>query len=128
MDFSADPMRLMLTKILFFCIPLRGARPPEHLVFGEGGTVVPRDGSLRGLASIRVYALDRADLRAHRAQAQDAAPALLLMAVSKVVLKQDSNAVRALIAGLREGRHDYSVAVLSAIRVFTARDCWPDDE
>ncbi|MCP4572661.1 MAG: hypothetical protein GY838_09955 [bacterium] len=48
-----------------------GRKPEDHLKFGAQGAIAARSGSIFGATSIRVFNLDRTDLKEERAEAQE---------------------------------------------------------
>ncbi len=84
--------------------------PSPHLAFDACGGVAARDASDRGVASIRDYRLDRTGLCEERRAAQSAAWAQLRL------LALDGGTYLDVVRPYREGRAQYSAAVLAALR------------
>lgn len=95
--------------------------PEDHLVFGEFGVVIAREGSEKGKHSIEVYNLDSGDLTKARQIAQENAFRDYTAEIGRGrnLSNQDRiNAAKAVIAGYINGEESYSAGVMANLRAF----------
>lgn len=88
--------------------------PQQHLKFGVMGIVSAREGSEKGLHSIKVYDLNGDELKKARAEAQSAARTFYLsrIAVAPSTPRELKEAAEEALAPYRQGLKPYSAAVL----------------
>ena len=94
--------------------------PAEHIVFGDRGFVAAREGSEKGLASIKVYNLDAEELRIARQVAQEEALhsyGVELTRGKKKTIPQRKSAAKASIKDYIRGKEPYSAAVIDYLRI-----------
>jgi hypothetical protein len=93
--------------------------PSDHLVFGQFGTVAPRDGSARGRASVETFDLKADRLLRARQAAQEKAYrdyALQLLNSQHLPLAAQLLAARQAVEDIIDGRREFSASALAWLR------------
>ena len=96
--------------------PVDARQPQRHLRYGVAGVVVPVDDSVAGKNSMRVYQLEREELRVRRQRAQEDARRQYyskLMGQPGPALDAE---VKQLLDRYRSGQEDFSTAALDHLR------------
>lgn len=94
--------------------------PQDHLIFGEFGVIIARDGSEKGKHSIEVYNLDSEALVTARQIAQENALneyGLEFLRGRRVSNADRIKAAKAVIEGYIKGEEPYSAAVMAYLRI-----------